>query len=120
MGENQVDLKSLYPLANGAGTATVMENQPINCHAHRMFSNLYSMNGGMGILLYMSYICALPHQLFMHSSIFVICCRKVNSTSLPDAVISGMKHAWVQKPTLRILLCVQPYSCTITMGFTKN
>jgi hypothetical protein len=42
-----------------------------------------------------------------------------NSTGLPDMVISGVKHVWVQKSTLRILLTLKPYSCsTITTGLS--
>jgi hypothetical protein len=46
--------------------------------------------------------------------------RKANSTSYPDAKISGVQCACFRKFTLKITPCVLSYICPITTGFAEN
>jgi hypothetical protein len=77
-----------------------MENPP-HCCARHMFGSLYLMNTDMEILLYASQY-ALCHMNCSWISLFSkACCRRLNCTNLPDAMINGVKHAGFQKSMLR-------------------
>jgi hypothetical protein len=96
-------------------------NNPPQSRACHMHGSLHSTNYGMGILLYMSQYVPFHINCLCTSLSSAVYCKRANSTGIPEAMINGVKDAWVQKSTLRIPFHVQLYSCfTITMWFKKN
>jgi hypothetical protein len=68
MGENRADLE-LLSIANGMGTAAVHgEHTTLSCTLH--IQQLLFDEGSYGDSPLHVSVCALPHQLFMHFSIF--------------------------------------------------
>jgi hypothetical protein len=79
------------------------------------------MTADMRILLHASHHVLFHINCFMHFFIFGGLPQKGEQTGLLDVTISGMKHAWLQKSTLRTPFHIQLYlCCTINMGFTEN
>jgi hypothetical protein len=93
MGKIQVYLE-LVSIANGTDT-TAVHGDPatLSCTPHvqqLVFDKRHYGDSPLCIS-----VCALPHQLFVHSPSSAIYHRRAYSTGLPDAMISGVKHAWV-------------------------
>jgi hypothetical protein len=116
-GENSTDF-NMCPLQIVQVQQTFMYISP-HCHASHIFDCFSSASAGTEILTYASQY-ALFHCWGTSPSSEVYR-RTVNSTGLPNVMLSGVKCTWARKSTLNISPLVLFHSCcTITMGFCKN